>query len=78
MFIAILGSQPVSVFSLSGEPTDIGKGAARELGALSGADRIMIPKDELPSPEIVRSRPVSRAYQALVGEYMRRLAELAE
>ncbi|MHC5055491.1 MAG: hypothetical protein ACYTKD_12310 [Planctomycetota bacterium] len=58
--------------------TDLGTGASRAVGALAGADRIAIPKDELPSMEVVRSRPVSRAYRALVGEYMRRLQELAE
>ena len=58
--------------------TDLGGGAARSVGTFSGGDRIFIPRDELPSMAVVRSRPVSRAYRALVGEYMRRLAELAE
>ena len=44
----------------------------------AGADRIFIPKDDLPTMEVVRARPVSRAYRALVGEYMRRLRELSE
>jgi len=61
-----------------GGRTDLGSGRARDVGLLAGADRITIPKDELPSMEVVRARPVSRAYRALVGEYMRRLRELSE
>ena len=58
--------------------TDLGSGRARDIGLLAGADRITIPRDELPSMDVVRARPVSRAYRALVGEYMRRLRELSE
>jgi len=64
-------------FSSAGR-TDLGTGKARDVGLLAGADRITIPRDELPSMEVVRARPVSRAYRALVGEYMRRLRELSE
>ncbi len=61
-----------------GEPaTDLGRGLDRELGSARGRDRVAIPRDELPPPELVRSRPVSRMYRALVDEYFRRPEELA-
>ena len=56
---------------------DLGAGLARARPALAGRDRIVIPKDEIPPPEAVVSRPVSRTYRALVAEYFRRLKELS-
>ena len=61
-----------------GPSTDLGRGADREVGPAGGRDRAVIPRDELPTPAAVRSRPVGRMYRALVAEYFRRLEELAE
>lgn len=62
--------------------TDLGRGAQREIGPLArrtvGGDRVAISKDDIPTPAIVRSRPVGRMYRALVNEYFRRLEELVE
>jgi hypothetical protein len=56
---------------------DLSAGEPRPLAPTRGRDRVAIPKDELPSPEVAHSRPVSRTYRALVREYFRRLEELS-
>jgi hypothetical protein len=61
-----------------GPSTDLGRGLDRDVGRAAGRDRAVIPKDELPTPAVVRSRPVGRMYRALVAEYFRRLEELAD
>jgi hypothetical protein len=59
--------------------SDLGRGSSRSrVGRLTGRDRLTIPKQDVPPLEILHSRPVSRAYRPLVGEYFRRLRELAE
>ncbi len=59
--------------------SDLGRGSSRSrVGRLTGRDRLTIPKEDVPPLEILHSRPVSRAYRPLVGEYFRRLRELAE
>lgn len=58
--------------------SDLGQGRGREVGRFTGADRLTIPRREIPPLEVLHLRPVSRAYRPLVGEYFRRLAELSE
>jgi hypothetical protein len=57
---------------------DAGAMRERAVGRLVGSDRVVIRRDELPGADVVESRPVARAYRALVSEYFRRLGELAE